>query len=247
MGKHFREQRKYAIRHLRTFGLGKTSMDEAINFEAKKLADKLSAMEGKPIDIYEGLNLCMLNVLWMMLTGESFNLSDKSLLKMNEAFHTFLEALNTSNPITIFITNPHILDLPIIRKITGFDKAMKFQDEFQKIIDDQIQLHWNRYDPNIENRSDLLDVIIAKIKSETDPDSSFYGKGALVNLSYAMIDMFLAGGDTPPAVLSWAFLYLVHFPDIQQKIHDEIDQVIFSFFNFSNPVLQILLIGGSWR
>ena len=201
-------------------------MDEALTFEAKKLVDKFNGMEGDPIDISEDLNLSLINALWMMLAGESFDLSDKNLLKMNKSFHTFLQTADTSNPIVQLVPNPHFLDLPIIRKISGFDMAMKFQDDFQKIIDEQIRLHWERFDPNNQNHSDLLDVIIAKIKSETDPDSSFYGKAALVNLSYLMIDMFLAGGDTSPAVLSWAFLYLVHFPDIQQKIHNEIDQVL---------------------
>ena len=41
-----------------------------------------------------------------------------------------------------------------------------------------------------------------------------------------LIDLFLAGMETTASSLMWTFLYLLHHPDIQRKIHQELDEVI---------------------
>ena len=39
-------------------------------------------------------------------------------------------------------------------------------------------------------------------------------------------DLFVAGTDTTATTLKWAILYLMLHPDIQRKIHEELDMVI---------------------
>ena len=43
--------------------------------------------------------------------------------------------------------------------------------------------------------------------------------------------LYLAGTDSTPQTLYWIFLYLVLYPDIQEKIRAEIIQHIGSIFN----------------
>jgi cytochrome P450 len=52
----------------------------------------------------------------------------------------------------------------------------------------------------------------------------FKGYFSLFN---GMIDLFLAGMETTSTSLMWTFLYLVHHPDIQEKVHKELDEVCF--------------------
>ena len=40
-----------------------------------------------------------------------------------------------------------------------------------------------------------------------------------------MIDLFLAGMETTSTSLMWTFLYMIHHPDIQTNIHQELDEV----------------------
>jgi len=49
------------------------------------------------------------------------------------------------------------------------------------------------------------------------------------NLQYTLIDIFFAGSDTLSSTLGWAFLYLAIWPDIQQKVYEEILKVVGSF------------------
>ena len=41
-----------------------------------------------------------------------------------------------------------------------------------------------------------------------------------------MGEVFIAGMETTATTLCWALMYLIHNPDIQQRLHQELDQVI---------------------
>ena len=47
-----------------------------------------------------------------------------------------------------------------------------------------------------------------------------------INLLGTAIDLFVAGTETSATTLLWAFIYLMHYPDVQEKLIQEIDEVI---------------------
>jgi len=51
---------------------------------------------------------------------------------------------------------------------------------------------------------------------------SFLGYFALFN---DLIDLFLAGMETTSSSLMWTFLFLLHHPEVQVKVHEELDKV----------------------
>lgn len=46
------------------------------------------------------------------------------------------------------------------------------------------------------------------------------------NLHYTLLDLFFAGSDTLSSTLGWTFLYLAVDPKIQDKVQQEIDEVV---------------------
>ena len=46
------------------------------------------------------------------------------------------------------------------------------------------------------------------------------------HLHHSLCDLFGAGTDTTATTLAWAILYMIVYPDVQRKIHEELDKAI---------------------
>ena len=87
-------------------------------------------------------------------------------------------------------------------------------------LEDQITQHKEDFDPNCPK--DFVDLCLQKAELEGD-DTSSLGAGHIKNI---ILDLFLAGTDTTAASLSWFLLYLIRYPEVQAKCHEEIDSVL---------------------
>ena len=81
----------------------------------------------------------------------------------------------------------------------------------------------NTLDP--ENIRDFLDLMLVEQQNSKDPDSCFHGELGTATIINSMIDMFIAGMETTASSLLNLFLHLLHHPDVQAKVHQEIDKV----------------------
>ena len=57
-----------------------------------------------------------------------------------------------------------------------------------------------------------------EILNTKDASSSFYGDFGKENLKNVLFDLFLGGSETTSTTLTWAALYMVRYPAIQEKI-----------------------------
>ena len=65
---------------------------------------------------------------------------------------------------------------------------MKLIREF---VEKSIKEHLDTF--NAEDLRDFIDVYIAEMNKETDPESSFFGDNGLENLVQSLVDLFFAG------------------------------------------------------
>ena len=112
---------------------------------------------------------------------------------------------------------------PGIKEFLGFDKNEKVFRDLQDFVLPFIKKHKIELDP--ENIKDFMDLMLVEIQNTVDPKSSFYGETGHFALFNNIIDLFIAGMETTSSALLWTFLYMLHHPVIQAKVHDEIDQV----------------------
>ena len=45
-------------------------------------------------------------------------------------------------------------------------------------------------------------------------------------LLHIVLDMFLAGTDTVTLTIQWILLFMIKYPDVQKKVHQEIDDIL---------------------
>ena len=78
----------------------------------------------------------------------------------------------------------------------------------------------------------------SSLAAGSGPESSFYGQKGLQSLEIVLVDLFIGGSETTATSINWTILYLLHYPQVQDKIHAELDRIVgrsrwHFFFSFS--------------
>ena len=117
-----------------------------------------------------------------------------------------------------------LFNLPWVRHLfpeaTGWNSQKKITKEVQDLVKDLVQEHKESYDSN--DMRDFMDVYLQEIDQKNSSTTDFNENALLVTA----MDLFSAGSETTATTLSWAVLYMILYPNIQEKIHKEIDEVL---------------------
>jgi len=218
-GDHWREQRRFAMRTLKEFGVGKSFLQNVINDEVAKLVEELKVESGESINLKFRTNLAVVNSLWQILNGEKADMKDPEMAKVFRSTAEFIVENNMAGPVMIM---PWLRHLPFFN--TKFEEARRSPQEMRKLTSSSIKRHMDTFDE--DHQRDFIDCYIKKMKETSDEKSSFYKGHGEGNIQRTVIDLFGAGSETTSSVLTFAFNYLTRYPDMQKTIQAEIDTVL---------------------
>ena len=105
-----------------------------------------------------------------------------------------------------------------------YNKMIPISDKTKNLIKDKFESHYKDYDESIVR--DFCDTLITA-KNEAlreGKESAPYLTDESLTLS--IIDLFFAGTDTSQTTFRWILLYLTLFPEMQQKLRQEIESQI---------------------
>nr|CAD7571450.1 unnamed protein product [Timema californicum] len=91
------KQRKFTVRHLREFGIGKKSMEGIIYEEVENLMKNLK--KTKTIQVGGYFNIAVVNVLWAVMAGKRFAHDDKEFVKLTRGLFRMFRAGNAAGGI----------------------------------------------------------------------------------------------------------------------------------------------------
>nr|AKH03508.1 cytochrome P450 3075A2 [Paracyclopina nana] len=224
-GKFWKEQRRYILRNLRDFGFGKASMEETLHEEVQKLIDHLNQYNGQALNLNRATNVSILNALWNILVGEKLELGDPRLAELLQVVDDLVRlGGGPVSPIAAILPHKDMVYWPLIKDVVGIKYPEKAINAMRDFILPYVKAHKASVDA--DNVRDFMDLFLLEIQKSTDPTSSFYGKNGDNALINDMIDLFIAGMETTTSSLLWSILYLLHFPECQAKIHEEIDRLV---------------------
>jgi cytochrome P450 len=145
------------------------------------------------------------------------------------------KALTTTRNYSRRLQSPigHILDkIPILPAPKGAREAIKELDSMvYGLISDrrrrqQEESDNKRFDDLLSRLLEAQDSNLAGPASLDSAQSSSNGKMSDKQVRDEVMTIFIAGHETTANALTWTFYLLSQYPDVEKKLHDEIDSVL---------------------
>ncbi|XP_020831635.1 cytochrome P450 2C23-like [Phascolarctos cinereus] len=215
-GERWKHIRRFSLMTLRNFGMGKRSIEERVQVEAQCLVEELRKTKGQPTDPTFILGCAPCNVICSVLFHDRFKYSDEKFLNLMKLLNENFQLLNSPWVQLYNILPAFRVYLPGKRKM--FSRNVK---EIQQFILERVKEHQKILDPN--NPQDYIDCYLSKMQQEKDNSHSEFD---LENLLMTGTNLFAAGTETTSSTLRYGLLLILKHPEVQAKIHEEIDRVI---------------------
>lgn len=89
------------MKTLKQLGLGRTNMVEHIEREAYEMVEYFNELskDGSPIEMHDGFDIPVLNVMWAFLSGSRFDLDDARLPELTKMIHDSFRVVDMSGGI----------------------------------------------------------------------------------------------------------------------------------------------------
>ncbi|XP_051233225.1 cytochrome P450 2J6-like isoform X1 [Dicentrarchus labrax] len=214
-GEIWKRQRRFALSTLRSFGLGKSTMEQSICEEVRHLLEEIEREKGQLFSPAGLFNNAVSNIICQLVMGKRFEYSDHK-------FQIMLQYLSESMLLQGSVWGTLYESFPrVMKHLPGpHNKIFSHNEALLDFIGEEVKMHKNNVDHN--NPRDYIDTFITEIENHKDSELGF----TETNLALCSLDLFLAGTETTSTTLLWALVFLINNPDIQDKVHAEIDRVI---------------------
>ena len=219
-GDAWKEQRRFTLKALRDFGLGKKSMETLIVDEVHELSEKWKQDTKNSDELsvsWTTFNMSILNALWGIVSSRRFDLTNTEEIEKFEVMNALFSSFGGfSLRMLITFTLPEMFR----NYDNNFKTMMNRQHYLYKWFANEYDEHLKTYDEN--NMRDYIDCYIQerqRAERENDKHSSFYGEKGHWSFVNVMLDLFIAGSETTSSTLQWALAYLVHHPEIQGEFN----------------------------
>ncbi|XP_042870717.1 cytochrome P450 2L1-like [Penaeus japonicus] len=217
----WQNNRRFTLRHLRDLGMGKTRLEEAIQHEAVCLVEDFARHTGRPGPLPWSINVAVVNVIWQMVASIRYDVDDAEVQEFNKLVNSSIEDFQGS--VIWFDLMPWLIPIVphFIRKWMHIPQMIDKADMLLEKMMEQIKEHQASLDS--ENPRDFIDAYLLEMKAQKDDPQSTMSITDLKNL---LGDLFVAGSETTASTIRWAIYYLAKYPEIQAKVHKEIDSVV---------------------
>ncbi|NXO27415.1 CP2J6 protein, partial [Cisticola juncidis] len=215
-GHLWKQQRRFGIATMRKMGLGKKDQDCLLQEEAAHFVEYLQKTNGKPLDPTMPVVLTVSNVICSMIFGHCFSRDDENFHRLIESFDTIAAFMNSSS-FFIYELSPWLAGhfLPSVKKVKSC------LDFVNALLTKELESHKGK--GKLDENRDFIDYYLDEIDKTKGAAGATYDE---VNLLQTVLDLFIAGTETTVTTLLWALLYMVIYPDIQEKVQKELDAVV---------------------
>ncbi|KAL1517668.1 hypothetical protein ABEB36_001403 [Hypothenemus hampei] len=203
-GEFWVEQRAFLVSHLKALGFGKSRMEQMIRDEIDSFLKLLEDPQGY-IDISATLAPSILSILWTLTSGQT--------VKGDNRVPRLLQLLKTRNEL-FDMSGGFLNQFPWLRFIaperSGYNLLQAVNQELKEFIMETINEHKRNWS---EGRCD--DFIYSFLCEQNKPSQENFSDDQLVMVC---LDIFFAGSGTTSNAIDFAFLAMILYPEVQEKV-----------------------------
>ncbi|XP_065276796.1 cytochrome P450 2G1-like [Emys orbicularis] len=215
-GERWKQLRQFSVATLRNLGMGKRTLQERMAEEARALVEEIRKTNGSPFDPSRPVSHAVGNVISSIAFGDRFDYQDQTFLSLLDVIQRLF--LELSGPWTqLYEMFPGIM-----RFLPGpHNRILQHVEVLHDFVTERVQRNQKTLDPDCPR--DYIDAFLIKMEEEKqNPQSEFHTK----NLALSVVHLFFGGTEMVSATLRYGFLLLMKYPEVQEKVHQEIDGVV---------------------
>ncbi|XP_053565539.1 cytochrome P450 2K4 [Bombina bombina] len=233
---NWKTMRRFTLSTLRDFGMGKKTIEDKIIEECGFLIRQLESLKGDPIDLTTHTSVAIGNMIASIVLGHRFDYKHPTLLRIMSLVNENMRLMGSPS---VLLYNM----FPILRYLPGNHKKVKQNfAELHVFLRETFAAHLKELDR--DDQRSFIDAFLVKQQEENDDPNSYFHE---LNLLSVVITLFTAGTETTASTIRWAIFFMIQNPDIQKRVHEEIDRVIGSsrpcfehrkHMHYTNAVIQ---------
>ncbi|KAM4852112.1 cytochrome P450 2E1 [Thomomys bottae] len=212
----WRDIRRFSLSILRDYGMGKQGNEERIQREARFLVEELRSTQGQPFDPTFLIGCAPCNVIADILFNRRFDYNDKKVHRLMSLFNENFYLLSTPWIQLYNNLSGYLHFLPGSHR-----KLLKNVSEIKQYALEEAKEHLQSVDFNCLR--DVTDCLLLEMEKEKHSKEPIY---TMEDIAVTLADMFFAGTETTSTTLRYGLLILMKYPEIEEKLHEEIDRVI---------------------
>ncbi|KAL8173101.1 UNVERIFIED_CONTAM: hypothetical protein K2H54_040068 [Gekko kuhli] len=216
-GENWKVMRRFTLTTLRDYGMGKRTIEDRIVEECHFLLQKFESYKGKPFETTVIMNAAVANIIVSILLGKRYEYGDP----------TFVTLLKLVNENIRLAGSPSVMlynTFPALGFLSGGRKTvLNNRDQVHAFIQATFIERLKELDAN-DQRS-FIDAFLIRQEEEKNKNqmNGFFHNE---NLKAVVGNLFAAGMETTSTTLRWGLLLMIKYPEIQNKVQEEIAKVI---------------------
>ncbi|KAL5005225.1 hypothetical protein ScPMuIL_018681 [Solemya velum] len=191
---------------------------------AVDVVSNLLIKEKEAVDPKKYVDFLIFNIMCGFCYGKSYDIDDPEflwLMKENDDLNTAFG----NGVLEDIVPLLHYFPTQRFRKIKKDVDVLTRKMGYEKFKE-----HENTFDPdNIRDFTDCLIKARKEAEEEEEEGQEVVSNLTETHLVQTLMDIFFAGIDTSRFTTNWVLLHMAAFPEIQAKVHEEIDRVVGKF------------------
>ncbi|XP_077017501.1 steroid 21-hydroxylase isoform X2 [Tamandua tetradactyla] len=190
----------------------RSSMESIVEQLTQEFCERMRALAGTPVDIQKEFSMLTCSVICSLTFGDkedatvcAFRDCTRDLMKTWD--HWSIQMLDIV-PFLRFFPNPGLWRLK---------QAMEIRD---RMVGEQLRRHKESLVPG--RWRDMMDYMLQGVWKQRGKEG--FGQLLEGHVHMAVVDLFIGGTETTAITLSWTLAFLLHHPEILQRLQEELDR-----------------------